>query len=134
MAVITGKDGTVTLTSVDGASSGGISVNAWTLNISRDIVNISAFGDTDTMFPTNMGGQVSASGSVSGVATDAGAPFRPDALAGTSAGAITLTSVTGDDYTFNALITGGSVSVNRNGEATCSINFVSSGPITTPAS
>jgi len=133
MAIITGKDGTVVFGTVDGAVTGGISINAWTLNISRDVVNISAFSDANTQYVTNMGGQVSASGSVSGVATDGGAPYRPDGLTGTDS-AITLTTEGTDTYSFTAIITGGSVSVNRNGEATCSLNFVSSGAITTPSS
>jgi hypothetical protein len=133
MAVITGKDGTVTFGSVNGVNSGGISVNAWTLNISRDIINISAFGDTDTEYVTNLGGQISATGSISGVVTDGGAPFRPDALTGTEADLVLSTDGT-DNYTVTAIVTGGSVSVNRNGEATCSLNFVTSGAISTPSS
>jgi len=133
MATITGKDGTVTFGSVDGINSGGISVNAWTLNISRDIINISAFGDTDTEYVSNLGGQISATGSVTGVVTDGGAPFRPDALTGSEADLI-LSSDGTDNYTITAIITGGSISVNRSGEATCSVNFVSSGAISTPSS
>jgi len=126
---ITGKDGTVTWASGDGFVSGAIDINAWSLNITQEVINSSAFGDSYTMSPTFMGGQVGATGSISGLATDGGVAFDPASITGTLAQMVLLTNAT-DKYTFDAVLSGCTTSVNRNGEATVSINFTASGQIT----
>lgn len=45
---ITGKDGTVTWASGDGFVGAAIDINAWSLNVTQEVINSSAFGDTYT--------------------------------------------------------------------------------------
>jgi hypothetical protein len=126
---ITGKDGTVTWAAGDGYIGAAIDINAWSLNLTQEVINSSAFGDTNTLHPTFMGGQVGATGSISGLATTGGVAFDPAVISGTLA-AMSLATNTGDSYAFDAILSGCTTSVNRNGEATVSINFTASGVIT----
>ena len=122
MARIIGNEGSVTV------AGHGITANAWSLSISRNVSDVTAFGDAAMSY---RGGIAAYTGSVSGFMDDGGDPNLGSAeFTSGSEGTITLIAQSGNQYTGTAVITGASISTTKTGDATISLDFTYTGVVT----
>ena len=135
MAFFRGEEGSVKF-SKDGseALAAVISTTGWSLDITKDTLDVTAHGDNSRKF---IGGLVSGSGSVdflytAATATDATGEILRDVLqADDPADAQFELFLTGSNkVTFNGIITGTTLSTATGDLETVSVSFITSGAIT----
>ena len=131
MARITGNDGNFSL------ATHTILANSWSMTVSPVTTDVTGFGDTGKQMVTGMATYTgSASGfllkdtgsSAPSFATDSGGGTNP--MEGQAGVVCTLTAATNCTYSGEVIITNGSVSANKNGDTTVSVDFQFIGAVT----
>jgi hypothetical protein len=135
MAFFRGEEGSVAFDNGTGTVGAVASTTAWTLDVTKDTLDITAHGDTSRK---NIGSLISGSGSVDLIYTatsgDDTAEIITDILTAEDAGDATFnlfidTSGT-KKLSFNAVITGTTYSSTVGDLSTVSVSFVTNGDIT----
>ena len=135
MAFFRGEEGSVSFDNGTGSVGAVASTTAWTLDVTKDTLDITAHGDTSRK---NIGSLISGSGSVDLIYTatsgDDTAEIITDILTAEDAGDATFnlfldTSGT-KKLSFNAVITGTTYSSTVGDLSTVSVSFVTNGDIT----
>ena len=135
MAFFRGEEGSVSFDNGTGSVGAIASTTAWTLDVTKDTLDITAHGDTSRK---NIGSLISGSGSVDLIYTatsgDDTAEIITDILTAEDAGDATFnffldTSGT-KKLSFNAVITGTTYSSTVGDLSTISVSFVTNGAIT----
>ena len=135
MAFFRGEEGSVSFDNGTGTVGAVASTTAWTLDVTKDTLDITAHGDTSRK---NIGSLISGSGSVDLIYTatsgDDTAEIITDILTAEDAGDATFnlfldTSGT-KKLSFNAVITGTTYSSTVGDLSTVSVSFVTNGDIT----
>jgi hypothetical protein len=135
MAFFRGEEGSVAFDNGTGTVGAVASTTAWTLDVTKDTLDITAHGDTSRK---NIGSLISGSGSVDLIYTatsgDDTAEIITDILTAEDAGDATFnlfldTSGT-KKLSFNAVITGTTYSSTVGDLSTVSVSFVTNGAIT----
>ena len=135
MAFFRGEEGSVSFDNGTGSVGAVASTTAWTLDVSKDTLDVTAHGDT---FRKNVGSLISGTGTVDLIYTatsgDDTAEIISDVLTTEDAGDASFnlfldTSGT-KKLSFNAIITGTSFSSTVGDISTVSVSFVTTGAIT----
>ena len=135
MAFFRGEEGSVSFDNGTGSIGAVASTTAWTLDVTKDTLDVTAHGDT---FRKNVGSLISGTGTVDLIYTatsgDDTAEIITDVLTAEDAGDATFnlfldTSGT-KKLSFNAIITGTSFSYTVGELNTVSVSFTTNGTIT----
>ena len=135
MAFFRGEEGSVAFDNGTGSVGAIASTTAWTLDVTKDTLDITAHGDTSRK---NIGSLVSGSGTVDLIYTatsgDNTAEIISDVLTteddGTAAFNLFLDTSGTKKLSFNGIITGTSFSSTVGDISTVSVSFVTNGDIT----
>tara|TARA_B000000532_G_scaffold28609_1_gene19627 strand:+ start:488 stop:904 length:417 start_codon:yes stop_codon:yes gene_type:complete len=135
MAFFRGEEGSVSFDNGTGSVGAVASTTAWTLDVTKDTLDITAHGDTARK---NIGSLISGSGSVDLIYTatsgDDTAEIITDILTAEDAGDATfnlfLDTSGSKKLSFNAVITGTTYSSTVGDLSTVSVSFVTNGAIT----
>jgi len=135
MAFFRGEEGSVSFDNGTGTVGAVASTTAWTLDVTKDTLDITAHGDTARK---NIGSLISGSGSVDLIYTatsgDDTAEIITDILTAEDAGDATfnlfLDTSGSKKLSFNAVITGTTYSSTVGDLSTVSVSFVTNGAIT----
>ena len=135
MAFFRGEEGSVSFDNGTGTVGAVASTTAWTLDVTKDTLDITAHGDTARK---NIGSLVSGSGSVDLIYTatsgDDTAEIITDILTAEDSGDATfnlfLDTSGSKKLSFNAVITGTTYSSTVGDLSTVSVSFVTNGAIT----
>ena len=135
MAFFRGEEGSVSFDNGTGSVGAIASTTAWTLDVTKDTLDVTAHGDT---FRKNVGSLISGSGSVDLIYTatsgDDTAEIITDILTAEDAGDATfnlfLDTSGSKKFNFNGTITGTSYSSTVGDLNTISVTFTTNGTIT----
>ena len=135
MAFFRGEEGSVSFDNGTGSAGAIASTTAWTLDVTKDTLDVTAHGDT---FRKNVGSLISGSGSVDLIYTatsgDDTAEIITDILTAEDAGDATfnlfLDTSGSKKFNFNGTITGTSYSSTVGDLNTISVTFTTNGTIT----
>ena len=137
MAFFRGEEGSVKFKNGSGTTEAVVSTTGWSLDITKDTLDVTAHGDTSRKF---IGGLISGSGSVdflytAATATDTTGEILRDVLqTGDPADAKFELFLNGSNkVTFDGVITGTSLNAATGDLETVSVSFISSGTITNAA-
>jgi len=115
---IIGNEGAATI------ATHNIVINAWTMNISRVVNDVTAFTDTASTF---RGGIPTYTGSVAGYlqydAADTSPKLAATDFASSVEPAVVLTAATGCTYTGDVAVSGVSLGTSKTGDTTVSFDF-----------
>ena len=135
MAFFRGEEGSVAFDNGSGSVGAVASTTAWTLDVTKDTLDITAHGDKSRK---NIGSLISGSGTVdiiyTGTSGDNTAEIISDILTqeddGTASFNLFLDTSGSKKFSFNGIITGSSFSSTVGDLSTVSVSFVTSGDIT----
>ena len=135
MAFFRGEEGSVAFDNGSGSVGAIASTTAWTLDVTKDTLDITAHGDKSRK---NIGSLISGSGTVdiiyTGTSGDNTAEIISDILTqeddGTASFNLFLDTSGSKKFSFNGIITGSSFSSTVGDLSTVSVSFVTSGDIT----
>ena len=135
MAVFRGEEGSVKFKNGSGTTEAVVSTTSWTLDTTKDTLDVTAHGDT---FRSNVGGLISASGSVDFLYTAASGNetenLVDDVLVAEDAGdaqfELFLDTSGSKKVSFSGIVTGTSLSATTGDLETVSVSFITSGTIT----
>lgn len=131
MAVLTGTTGDVTITGSDGVTA---FIFQWSADVTREIFDASSF-DTANNSREKIGGPMQLVGSCQAHCagtTPTLTDMQTDDFAGTAG--FVLSPSTGETWTFKGIISGISMTVEKNGQAIITMNFESTGTIAVASS
>ena len=135
MAFFRGEEGSVNFKNASGTTEAVVSTTSWTLDTTKDTLDVTAHGDTSRSF---VGGLISASGTVDFLYTSASGNetenFLDDVLVAEDAGdahfELFLDTSGSKKVSFSVIVTGTSLSATTGDLETISVSFISSGAIT----
>ena len=138
MAFFRGEEGSVAFDNGTGSTGAIASTTAWTLDTTKDTLDVTAHGATSRSF---VGGLISASGTVDFLYTAADsnetANLVDDVLVAEDAGdalfELFLDTSGSKKVSFSGIVTGTSLSATTGDLETVSVSFISSGAITNAA-
>ena len=135
MAFFRGEEGSVKFKNGSGTTEAIVSTTAWTLDTTKDTLDVTAHGDT---FRSNIGGLISGSGTVDFLYTAASGNetenLIDDVLVAEDAGdaqfELFLDTSGSKKVSFSGIVTGTSLSATTGDLETVSVIFITSGTIT----
>ena len=135
MAFFRGEEGSVKFKNGSGTTEAIVSTTAWTLDTTKDTLDVTAHGDT---FRSNIGGLISGSGTVDFLYTAASGNetenLLDDVLVAEDAGdaqfELFLDTSGSKKVSFSGIVTGTSLSATTGDLETISVSFITSGTIT----
>ncbi len=138
MAFFRGEEGSVNFKNSSGTTEAVVSTTAWTLDTTKDTLDVTAHGDT---FRKNIGGLISGSGTVDFLYTAATgnetANLLADVLTTEDAAdanfELFLDTSGTKKVSFSGIVTGTSLSSTVGDLSTVSVSFITSGTITNAA-
>jgi hypothetical protein len=138
MAFFRGEEGSVNFKNSSGTTEAVVSTTAWTLDTTKDTLDVTAHGDT---FRKNIGGLISGSGTVDFLYTAASgnetANLLADVLTTEDAAdanfELFLDTSGAKKVSFSGIVTGTSLSSTVGDLSTVSVSFITSGTITNAA-
>ena len=138
MAFFRGEEGSVKFKNGSGTTEAIVSTTAWTLDTTKDTLDVTAHGDT---FRSNIGGLISGSGTIDFLYTAASgnetANLLTDVLTTEDAGdalfELFLDTSGSKKVSFSGIVTGTSLSATTGDLETVTVNFITSGAITNAA-
>ena len=138
MAFFRGEEGSVNFKNSSGTTEAVVSTTAWTLDTTKDTLDVTAHGDT---FRKNIGGLISGSGTVDFLYTAATgnetANLLADVLTTEDAAdanfELFLDTSGAKKVSFSGIVTGTSLSSTVGDLSTVSVSFITSGTITNAA-
>ena len=138
MAFFRGEEGSVKFKNGSGTTEAIVSTTAWSLDITKDILDVTAHGATSR---ANVGGLISGTGTIDFLYTAASGNETANLLAdvlttedAADAQFELFTDTSGTKkVTFNGIVTGTSLSSTVGDLSTVSVSFITSGAITNAA-
>ena len=138
MAFFRGEEGSVKFKNSSGTTETVVSTTAWSLDITKDILDVTAHGDTSR---ANVGGLISGTGTIDFLYTAASgnetANLLADVLTTEDAGdaqfQLFLDTSGSKSISFSGIVTGTSLSATTGDLETVSVSFITSGAITNAA-
>ena len=138
MAVFRGEEGSVKFKNGTGTTEAIVSTTGWSLDITKDTLDVTAHGDTSRAF---VGGLISGSGSIEFLYTAASGNETANLLADVLTAEdpadaqfeLFLDTSGTKKVSFNGIVTGTSLSATTGDLETVSVSFITSGAITNAA-
>ena len=138
MAFFRGEEGSVKFKNSAGTTEAIVSTTAWSLDVTKDILDVTAHGDTSR---ANVGGLISGSGTIDFLYTAASGNETANLLADVLTAEdpadaqfeLFLDTSGSKKVSFSGIVTGTSLSATTGDLETVSVSFISSGAITNAA-
>ena len=138
MAFFRGEEGSVKFKNSSGTTEAIVSTTAWSLDVTKDILDVTAHGDTSR---ANVGGLISGSGTIDFLYTAASGNETANLLADVLTAEdpadaqfeLFLDTSGSQKVSFSGIVTGSSLSATTGDIETVSISFITSGTITNAA-